>query len=85
MNERDKNGSTALMHATWHATSANGGLEVMALLVAQGADVNVRRGTVQVHSFLHVPKKTCVGFAASQCTRRHGCGAYLPTLLQRHE
>jgi hypothetical protein len=42
VNERDKNGSTPLMHATWHATSANDGLEIMRLLLDAGAEVNVR-------------------------------------------
>lgn len=40
--ERDKNGSTALMHAIWHATPGTGYFDVVELLVEAGADVNVR-------------------------------------------
>jgi ankyrin repeat protein len=42
VNDRDKNGSTPLMHTTWHASSTNDGLKIMALLVEAGADPNVR-------------------------------------------
>jgi hypothetical protein len=41
VNERDKNGSTALMHATWHANGGNHGLDIMRLLLDAHADVNV--------------------------------------------
>jgi hypothetical protein len=43
VNERDRSGSTPLIHASWHATPSNNGLAVIELLVAAGADVNVRR------------------------------------------
>jgi hypothetical protein len=66
VNERDKNGSTPLMHATWHATSTNDGMEIMRLLVEAGADVNVR-ARLTARCATHTPSGGAMRLSHREC------------------